>query len=127
MTYKECKKYLDDANKILIQGSFSDAMNLKMKLIEEFKKEENNELVNILEKISFLPYYQTASNDLISQERRAQAMRNGVQNIINILTSLTNNKREDLENNTNSWAIWLSIIALLLTIIGLLKDILIPL
>ena len=121
MTYKECKKYLNDANKILIQGSFSDAMNLKMKLIEEFKKEENNELVNILEKISFLPHYQTASNDPISQERRAQAMRSGVQNIINILASLANDKREELENNTSSWAIWLSIIALLLTIIGLLK------
>ena len=121
MTYTECKKYLNDANKILIQGSFSDEMNLKMKLIEEFKKEENNELVNILEKISFLPYYQTASNDPIEQERRAQAMRNGVQNIINILTPLTNDKREEKENNINSWAIWLSIIALLLTIIGLLK------
>lgn len=127
MTYKECKKYLNDANKILIQGSFSDAMNLKMKLIEEFKKEENNEWVNILEKISFLPYYQTASNDPIEQERRAQAMRNGVQNIINILTSVATDKKEELESNTNSWAIWLSIIALLLTIIGLLKDILIPL
>ena len=127
MTYKECKKYLNDANKILIQGSFSDAMNLKMKLIEDFKKEENNEWVNILEKISFLPYYQTASNDPIEQERRAQAMRNGVQNIINILTSVATDKKEELESNTNSWAIWLSIIALLLTIIGLLKDILIPL
>ena len=121
MTYKECKKYLNDANKILIQGSFSDAMDLKMKLIAEFKKEENAELVGILEKISFTPYYETASVDPISNERRVQAMRSGVQNIINILTSVATDKKEELESNTNSWAIWLSIIALILTIIGLFK------
>ena len=116
MTYKECKKYLNDANKILIQGSFSDAMNLKMKLIEEFKKEEDNELVNILEKISFLPYYQTASNDPIEQERRGTAIRNGIQEIINILNQYLTTQKDKIDNRRFWLSLGLSIFAILLSI-----------
>ncbi|MBO5271979.1 MAG: hypothetical protein J6B30_04085 [Muribaculaceae bacterium] len=127
MTCKECKKYLNDANKILIQGSFSDAMNLKMKLIEEFKKEENNEWVNILEKISFLPYYQTASNDPASIERRGTAIRNGIQEIINILNQYLTTQKDKIDNRRFWLSLGLSIFAILLSIALWLVDKFLPL
>ena len=79
-------------------------------------EKEGNEISKYIKSISFFPYYQTASNDIASQERRAQAMRNGVQELINILSQECNNQKEKLDN-TRFWiSTIIAIISLILAI-----------
>lgn len=124
MKYKKLKAYLKEANEILYNHSFAKAMDLQYLLVNEFEK-EGNEISNKIKSISFLPYIQTTSNDIASQERRAQAMRNGVQELINILSQECNNKKEK-KDNTRFWvSTIIAIISLILAIVSL-KDILLP-
>lgn len=115
MKYKKVQSYLKEANKIYFNHSIGDAIELQKTLVNEFEK-ERNEISNYIKSISFFPYYQTASNDIASQERRAQAMRNGVQELINILSQECNNQKEKLDN-TRFWiSTIIAIISLILAI-----------
>lgn len=115
MKYKKVQSYLKEANKIYFNHSIGDAIELQKILVNEFEK-ERNEISNYIKSISFFPYYQTASNDVASQERRAQAMRNGVQELINILSQECNNQKEKLDN-TRFWiSTIIAIISLILAI-----------
>ena len=115
MKYKKVQSYLKEANKIYFNHSIGDAIELQKTLVNEFEK-ERNEISNYIKSISFFPYYQTASNDIASQERRAQAMRNGVQELINILSQECNNQKKKLDN-TRFWiSTIIAIISLILAI-----------
>ena len=121
MTYKEGKEYHKKATEILIKGSWNDAMDLKEELIDEFKK-ENKDIAEIIKSISFLPYYQTASNDPDSIERRMIATRNGIQEIINILNQYLTTKKDKIENLRFWLSLGLSIFAIILTVVFGLVD-----
>lgn len=121
MTYKEGKEYHKKATEILIKGSWNDAMDLKEELIDEFKK-ENKDIAEIIKSISFLPYYQTASNDPDSIERRMIATRNGIQEIINILNQYLTTKKDKIENLRFWLSLGLSIFAIILTVVFWLID-----
>lgn len=121
MTYKEGKEYHKKATEILIKGSWNDAMDLKEELIDEFKK-ENKDIAEIIKSISFLPYYQTASNDPDSIERRMIATRNGIQEIINILNQYLTTKKDKIENLRFWLSLGLSIFAIILTVVFWLVD-----
>ena len=124
MKYKKVQAYLKGANKILFSHSIGDAIELQNTLVNEFEK-EGNEISNYIKSISFFPHIQTASNDFVSQERRAQALRNGVQELINILNQECNNQKEK-KDNTRFWvSTIIAIISLILAIVSL-KDILLP-
>ena len=115
MKYKKVQSYLKEANKIYFSHSIGDAIELQKTLVNEFEK-EGNEISKYIKSISFFPYYQTASNDIASQERRAQAMRNGVQELINILSQECNNQKEKLDN-TRFWiSTIIAIVSLILAI-----------
>lgn len=115
MKYKKLKAYLKEANEVLYNRSFTKAMDLQYLLVNEFEK-EGNEISKKIKSISFLPYIQTASNDIASKERRAQAMRNGVQELINILNQECNNQKEKLDN-TRFWiSTIIAIVSLILAI-----------
>ena len=115
MKYKKVQSYLKEANKIYFNHSIGDAIELQKTLVNEFEK-ERKEISNYIKSISFFPYYQTASNDVASQERRAQAMRNGVQELINILSQECNNQKEKLDN-TRFWiSTIIAIVSLILAI-----------
>lgn len=115
MKYNKLKAYLKEANEILYNRSFNKAMDLKDKLVNEFEKEDNY-ISKKIKSISFLPYIQTASNDIASQERRAQAMRNGVQELINILSQECNNKKEKIDNSRFWISTIIAIVSLILAI-----------
>ena len=119
MKYKILKAYLKEANEILYNHSFAKAMDLQYLLVNEFEK-EGNEISNKIKSISFLPYIQTTSNDIASQERRAQAMRNGVQELINILSQECNNKKEKIDDRRFWISLIISIVSLFLAIISLI-------
>lgn len=121
MTYKEGKEYHKKATEILIKGSWNDAMDLKEELIDEFKK-ENKDIAEIIKSISFLPYYQTASNDPDSIERRMIATRNGIQEIINILNQYLTTKKDKIENLRFWLSLGLSFFAIILTVVFWLVD-----
>lgn len=121
MTYKEGKEYHKKATEILIKGSWNDAMDLKEELIDEFKK-ENKDIAEIIKSILFLPYYQTASNDPDSIERRMIATRNGIQEIINILNQYLTTKKDKIENLRFWLSLGLSIFAIILTVVFWLVD-----
>ena len=115
MEYKKVQAYLKEANNIFFNRSIGDAIELQKRLVDEFEK-EGNEISEKIKSISFFPYIQTASNDIASQERRAQAMRNGVQELINILSQECNNQKEKLDN-TRFWiSTIIAIISLILAI-----------
>lgn len=118
MDYKKLKAYLNEANKIYLNHSIGDAIELQQKLINEFEK-EGHDISNCIKSISFLPYYETASNDIFSQERRAQAMHNGVQELINILSQECNSQKEKIDN-TRFWiSTIIAIVSLIFAIVSL--------
>lgn len=118
MKYKKLQAHLDVANKILLNHSICDAIELQKKMVDEFEK-EGNEISKCIKSISFFPYYQTASNDIASQERRAQAIQNGVQELINVLRQERDRKKEKIDN-TRFWiSTIIAIVSLILAIVSL--------
>lgn len=118
MKYKKVQSYLKEANKLLYNRSIGNAIELQKILVDEFEK-EGKEISKDIKSISFFPHYQTASNDIASQERRAQAMRNGVQELINILSQECNNQKEKIDNLRFWISTFIAIVSLILAIVSL--------
>ena len=121
MTYKEAKEYHKRATEMLIKRSLGDIMDLQNELVEKFDK-ENKDIATSIKSISFFPYYQTASNDPASIERRGTAIRNGIQEIINILNQYLTTQKDKIDNRRFWLSLGLSIFAILLSIALWLVD-----
>ena len=115
MTYKEAKEYHKRATEMLIKRSLGDIMDLQNELVEKFDK-ESKDIATSIKSISFFPYYQTASNDPASIERRGTAIRNGIQEIINILNQYLTTQKDKIDNRRFWLSLGLSIFAILLSI-----------
>ena len=126
MTYKEAKEYHKRATEMLIKRSLGDIMDLQNELVEKFDK-ENKDSATSIKSISFFPYYQTASNDPASIERRGTAIRNGIQEIINILNQYLTTQKDKIDNRRFWLSLGLSIFAILLSIALWLVDKFLPL
>ena len=126
MTYKEAKEYHKKATEMLVKRSLGDIFDLQNELIDKFKK-ENKDIAEAIKSVSFFPYYQTASNDPASIERRGAAMRNGIQEIINILNQYLTTEKDKIDNRRFWLSLGLSIFAIFLSIALWLVDNFLPL